>query len=189
MPPQDTGNKVARKAVLMGTQNIMLGGKTVIQPEVIIRGDLVRTAPSSSSSAPGSAPASNTAVAIGRYCFLSKGVVLRPPGRMYKGVFTYMPLRMGDHVFVGHDTVVQAGSIGNHVSIGKGCTINEFAIIKEYVKVLDNTVVPSFMVIPSFSIVAGQPARVVGEIPEGGVGEFELRDLYKTVGNNPQPPA
>ena len=43
------------------------------------------------------------------------------------------------------------------------------------------------MVIPSFSIVAGQPARVVGEVPEGGHEAFQLKDLYKTVGNNPQP--
>jgi dynactin-5 len=179
----DTGNKVARKAILVGTQNIMLGGKTVIQSEAMIRGDLVRTAPSSSS-----APSSNTAVAIGRYCFLSRGVLLRPPGRLYKGEFTYMPLRMGDHVFIGQNSVVQAASIGNHVSIGQSCTINEFAIIKDYVKILDGTIIPSSMVIPSFSIVAGQPGRVIGEIPEGGHDEFEMRDLYKTVGNNPQMP-
>ncbi|OAQ61589.2 dynactin subunit 5 [Pochonia chlamydosporia 170] len=178
----DTGNKVARKAILVGTQNIMLGGKTVIQPEVMIRGDLVRTAPSSSSSA----PTSSTAVAIGRYCFLSRGVLLRPPGRLYKGVYTYMPLRLGDHVFIGQNTVVQAATIGNHVSIGRDCTVNEFAIVKDYVKILDGSVVPSFMVIPSFSVVAGQPARVVGEVPEGGLDEFELREMYKTVGNNPQ---
>ncbi|TQV95364.1 hypothetical protein V2A60_009598 [Cordyceps javanica] len=187
----DTGNKVARKAVLVGTQNIVLGGKTVIQPDVMIRGDLVRTAPSSSSSSSTSsssgAATSNTAVAIGRYCFLSRGVVLRPPGRMYKGAYTYMPLRLGDHVFVGSGSVVQAASVGSHVSIGRGCTVGEFAILKDYVKVLDGAVIPAFAVIPSFSIVAGQPARVVGEIPEGGHDEFELRDLYKTVGNNPQP--
>ena len=81
---QDTGNKVARKATLVGTQNIMLGGKTVIQQEVMIRGDLIRSLQTSSSSS-GSTPASNTAVAIGRYCFLSRGCCLRPPGRLYKG--------------------------------------------------------------------------------------------------------
>lgn len=187
---QDTGNKVARKAVLVGTQNIMLGGKTVIQPDVMIRGDLVRNAPPSSSTTTKTpAPASTTAVAIGRYCFLSRDVHLRPPGRLYKGVFTHMPLRLGDHVFVGQGSVVQAATVGSHVHIGSRCAVNDFAIIKDYVKVLDDTVVPAFMVIPSFSLVAGQPAAVIGEIPEGAHDDFELRDLYKTVGNNPQPPA
>lgn len=78
---QDTGNKVARKAILVGTQNITLGGKTVIQPEVMIRGDLSRT----TTSAGGSASGSNTAISIGRYCFFSRGCCLRPPGRFYKG--------------------------------------------------------------------------------------------------------
>ena len=176
--------------MLQGTQNIMLGGKAVIQPEVMIRGDLVRTTPSSSSSGSSSAPANTTAVAIGRYCFLARGSLLRPPGRMYKGTFTYMPLRMGDHVYIGQGTVVQAATVGSYVHIGKNCTISEFAIIKDCVKVMDNSVVPPHMVIPSFSIVAGKPARLIGELPEGGSQEdFELRDLYKTVGNNPQPPA
>ncbi|KAH6891464.1 trimeric LpxA-like protein [Thelonectria olida] len=188
----DTGNKVARKALLVGTQNIVLGGKTVIQAEVMIRGDLGRTVPSSSSTAStsgtGAAPPNTTAVSIGRYCFLARGALVRPPGRIYKGAWTFMPLRMGDHVFVGQGSVVQAGAIGSHVHIGKECTVGEFAIIKDYVKVLDGSVVPPGMVVPSFSIVAGQPARVVGEIPEGGYEEFELRDLYKSVGNNPQMP-
>lgn len=186
----DTGNKVSRKSNLVGTQNVMLGGKTVIQSEVIIRGDLTRTLPpgSSSGAAGGSAgaPANNTAIAIGRYCFLSRGCCLRPPGRNYKGVFTFMPLRIGDHVFVGEGSVVQAASVGSHVRIGSKVIVGAFAIIKDYVEILDGTVVPSGMVVPSFSIVAGQPARVVGEVPEGGHDRFELRELYKTVGNNPQ---
>ncbi|RYP09197.1 hypothetical protein DL765_008529 [Monosporascus sp. GIB2] len=151
----DTGNKVARKAILIGTQHIMLGGKTVIQAEAMIRGDLYRTAQSSSNS--GSAPGSNTAVAI------------------------------GDQVFIGEGSVVQAATIGSHVHIGSNVVIGEFAIIKDYVRILDGTIVPANMVIPSFSIVAGQPARVIGEVPEGGHEAFELRELYKTVGNNPQP--
>ncbi|KAL2193071.1 trimeric LpxA-like protein [Corynascus similis CBS 632.67] len=180
----ETGNKVARKATLVGTQNIMLGGKTVIQPEVLIRGDLIRTIQASTQSG---AASNNTAVSIGRYCFLSRGCCLRPPGRLYKGAFTFMPLRMGDHVFVGPGSVVQAASIGSHVHIGTNVVVGEFAIIKDYVRILDGTVVPPNMVIPSFSIVAGQPARLIGEVPEGGHEAFELRGLYKTVGNNPQP--
>ena len=100
-----------------------------------------------------------------------------------------MPLRMGDHVFVGANTVVAAASIGNHVHIGANVVVGDFAIIKDYVKILDGTVVPANMVIASFSIVAGQPARVIGELPEGGHEAFELRELYKTVGNAPTPKA
>ena len=72
---------MSRKANLIGTQHIMLGGKTVIMAEAMVRGDLTRTA----TPATGAAPGSNTAVFIGRYCFLSKGSCLRPPGRIYKG--------------------------------------------------------------------------------------------------------
>jgi dynactin-5 len=96
---------------------------------------------------------------------------------------------MGDHVYVGPSSVVQAASIGSHVHIGRDVVIGEMAIIKDYTRILDGTVVPPHMVIPSFSIVAGKPARVVGEVPEGGHEAFELRELYKTVGNNPQRPA
>ncbi|RYO88891.1 hypothetical protein DL764_008659 [Monosporascus ibericus] len=153
----DTGNKVARKAILIGTQHIMLGGKTVIQAEAMIRGDLYRTAQSSSSAA--------------------KGAVCDPPAGCTKG----------DQVFIGEGSVVQAATIGSHVHIGSHVVIGEFAIIKDYVRILDGTIVPANMVIPSFSIVGGQPARVIGEVPEGGHEAFELRELYKTVGNNPQP--
>ncbi|KAH6656113.1 dynactin subunit 5 [Truncatella angustata] len=173
----DTGNKVNRKATLIGTQHIMLGGKTVIMPDAMIRGDLARTATPGT----GNAPGSNTSVFIGRYCFLSKGCCLRPPGRIYKGAFTFMPLRLGDHVYIGEGTVVQAATVGSHVHIGSDVAVGEFAIIKDYVRILDGTIIPANMVIPSFSIVAGQPARIVGEVPEGGHEAFELRDLYKTV--------
>jgi dynactin-5 len=61
--------------------------------------------------------------------------------------------------------------------------VGKFAIIKDYVKILDGTVVPPNMVIPSFSIVAGRPGQVVGEVTEGGIEGFDLRDVYRAVGN------
>lgn len=53
----------------------------MIQAEVIIRGDLLR----SSVSAPEAKSPNAVAVAIGRYCIFSRGCELRPPGKMYKG--------------------------------------------------------------------------------------------------------
>ncbi|KAL3422821.1 dynactin arp1 p25 subunit [Phlyctema vagabunda] len=179
----DTGNKVSRKCQIVGSTNIILGGKTIIQAEVIIRGDLLRTLPSSSSRSAPSGGQSNVAVAIGRYCVFSTGCALRPPGKLFQGQFSHYPLKIGDHVYVGPASVVEAALIGNHVHVGKGCVIGKFAIIKDFVKILDGTVIPANMVIPSFSIVGGKPGRVVGEVPEGGQEAFDLRDLYRTIGN------
>ncbi|CAG8981148.1 hypothetical protein HYALB_00005863 [Hymenoscyphus albidus] len=177
----DTGNKVSRRSQIIGTTNIILGGKTVIQAEVIIRGDLLRT----SSSVPDGGKQSNpVAVAIGRYCIFSRGCELRPPGKMYKGTFSHYPLKIADHVFIGPGSIIEAALVGSHVSIGANCVIGKFTIIKDYVRILGGTVVPPNIVIPSFSVVAGRPGRVVGEIAEGEVEGFDLRELYRSVGNN-----
>lgn len=61
--------------------------------------------------------------------------------------------------------------------------VGKFSIIKDYVRILDGSVVPPNMVIPSFSVVAGRPARVVGEIAEGEVDGMDLREVYRGVGN------
>jgi len=182
----DTGNKVSRKSQIIGTTNIILGGKTVIQAEVIIRGDLYRTVPTTSSSSGeggGEKKGTPVAVAVGRYCFFSRGCVLRPPGKGYKGTFSHYPLKIGDHVFVGQGSVVEAALIGNHVHIAPNCVVGKFAIIKDYVRILEGTVVPPNMVVPSFSVVAGRPGRVIAEVKEGEVDGFDLRETYRGVGN------
>lgn len=102
--------------------------------------------------------------------------------RQYR-VFSYHPLKLADHVFIGTNSIVEAGMVGNKVHIGQNCVIGKFAIIKDCVRILDGTVVPPGMIIPSFSIVAGRPGRVVGELPEGGEEALEGREIYRTVGN------
>jgi dynactin 5 len=96
-------------------------------------------------------------------------------------VFSHYPLKMGDHVYVGPGSVVEAAFVGNHVHIGANVVVGKFVLIKDFVKILEGTVVPPNMIIPSFSIVAGRPGRVVGEIPEGGHEAFDCRELYKSV--------
>ena len=56
-------------------------------------------------------------------------------------------------------------------------------MIRDCVKILDGSVVPPGMVIPSFSVVAGRPARVVGELQEGAEEGLEGREIYRSVGN------
>jgi dynactin-5 len=78
---------------------------------------------------------------------------------------------------------VEAALIGSHVHIGSNAVVGKFVIIKDFVRILDGAVVPPNMVIPSFSIVAGRPARVVGELAEGEIEGFDLREVYRSVGN------
>lgn len=71
----DTGNKVSRRCTTCGPQNIVLGGKTIIQSGVIIRGDLRR--------AGGTGAA--VMVAVGKYSSIGEGTVIRPPAKTFKG--------------------------------------------------------------------------------------------------------
>ncbi|KAJ7828616.1 dynactin, subunit p25 [Mycena leptocephala] len=108
----DTGNKVSRRATIAGPQNIILGGKTIISSGAIIRGDLRRT---------GAGHA--VVISLGRYCVVGEGCVMRPPYKTYRGNFNYYPMKIGDYVHIGANTVVEAATIGNHVEIGKNCVI------------------------------------------------------------------
>ncbi len=85
---------------------------------------------------------------------------------------------------MGPSSIIEAALIGSHVNIGANVVVGKFAIIKDYVRILDGSVVPPNMVIPSFSVVAGRPARVVGEMAEGEVDGMDLREVYRGVGNS-----
>ncbi|KAJ3043323.1 hypothetical protein HDV00_005326 [Rhizophlyctis rosea] len=162
---KDTGNKVSRKSVICGSQNIIL----VIQTECVVRGDLRRT---------GGGHA--VVVAIGRYCMLGQRSVIRPPYKTYKGIFSYYPMKIGDHVVVGEDTIVEAATIGSYVHIGRNCVIGRFTVIKDCCRILDNTVIPPNSVVPSFSVYGGNPGTLVDELPEctQEVYEAQTKEFY-----------
>lgn len=132
---KDTGNKVSRRATISGPQNIILGGKTIISNGAIIRGDLKRAGPGHA-----------VVISLGRYCLVGEGCVMRcvssllsrfcptqstsisfgssrPPYKTYRGAFNYYPMKVGDYVHIGANTIVEAATIGNHVEIGKNCVI------------------------------------------------------------------
>ena len=60
---QDSGNKISRRAVIEGKQNIMLSGKSVIMAGVCLRGDLFRRP---EKPAEGEKEGVTTAISIGR---------------------------------------------------------------------------------------------------------------------------
>ncbi|PWY84474.1 trimeric LpxA-like protein [Aspergillus sclerotioniger CBS 115572] len=187
----DTGNKISRRSLIHGTQHIILGGKTVIQADAVIRGDLYRSSSSSTPTDPQQAAAAtpnspSVAITVGRYSYISRQAILRPPSRLHRGVYSFYPLKIGDHVFVGERAVVEAATVGNHVHIGKDAVVGSMAILKDFAYVLDGAVVAPGMVVPSWCVVGGAPARIVGEVGEGyGVEGAEggmARERYRLVG-------
>ncbi|KAF1986444.1 trimeric LpxA-like protein [Aulographum hederae CBS 113979] len=170
----DSGNKVWRRAHISGAPNITLGGKTVIQADVQLRGDLARVQPPRSQGDGKAAPV-NHSISIGRCTIVSAGSVIKPPhrvskrevdGRAVKEVH-YYPMKISDNVFIGPNCTIQAANIGQHVHIGEGCVLQALCVVKENVKILPYTVVPPNMTIPSNSVVGGRPARIVGELGDG----------------------
>ncbi|OCH90609.1 dynactin subunit P25 [Obba rivulosa] len=151
----DTGNKVSRRAAISGPQNIILGGKTIISSNAIIRGDLRRTGPGHA-----------VVISLGRYCLIGEGCILRPPYKTYRGVFNYYPMKIGDNVHIGANTIVEAATIGNYVEIGKNCIIGKFVIIKDCAKIADDTIIPPNTVVPALTLFAGNPGQIVEDLPE-----------------------
>jgi len=81
-------------------------------------------------------------------------------------------MKIGDHVHIGANSVIEAATIGNHVEIGKNCIIvrriplqlssdqspqGKFTIIKDCVKIADNTTIPPNTVVPTLAYFGGSP--------------------------------
>ncbi|CAO1627300.1 unnamed protein product [Parajaminaea phylloscopi] len=157
----NTQNRVSRKAHLCGTSNIVLGGKCIIHANALIRADLRRTATSTASS-----QMANHVVTTGRYCVLGEGAVIRPPYKTYKGVFSYYPVKMGDFVHIGANTVNEATNIGTYVDVGRDCIIGRFSTIRDCARIADGAVLPPYTTVPSGQLWAGNPAKHVADLPE-----------------------
>ncbi|XP_063241690.1 dynactin subunit 5 [Bacillus rossius redtenbacheri] len=142
-----SGNKVCRQTVLCGSQNIVLSGKVIVQSDAIIRGDLAN-------------------VRAGRHCIISKNAVIRPPFKKFSKGVAFFPLHMGDHVFVGEGSIVNAAMIGSYVYIGKNCVIGRRCVLKDCCVIEDGAVLAPETVVPPFARFGGSPALCVGDVPE-----------------------
>lgn len=86
-----TGNRVSKRSIILGSQNIILGGKCIIHHAALVRGDLKRSATTTPSSTSNSTstqpnnPPSAVVITMGRYCVVGEGSVIRPAYKTYKG--------------------------------------------------------------------------------------------------------
>jgi len=142
-----SGNKVSRNTVLCGSQNIVINGKSIVRDGVIIRGDLA-------------------AVRIGRQCVIDKNAVIRPPYKKFSKGVAFFPLQIGDNVFIGEGSVVNAAVIGSYVYVGKNCVIGRRCVLKDCCYIQDNSILASETTVPSFAVYRGSPATHVAEQPD-----------------------
>lgn len=142
-----SGNKVSRQSVLCGSQNIVLSGKTIVQNDCIIRGDLGN-------------------VRVGTNCIIKSRSVIRPPFKKFSKGAAFFPSVIGNHVFIEEDCVINSQQIGSYVHIGKNCIIGKRAVLKDCCTIADNTVIPPETVVPPFCVYAGSPGRCVDQLPE-----------------------
>jgi len=157
-----TGNRVSRDSVLCGSQHIVLSGKVIVLDGVIIRGDLAN-------------------VRVGRQCVILRNAVVRPPFKKFsKGRVAFFPLTIGDCVVVGEGSILNSAAVGSYVDIGSDCVVGRRCVLKDCCRLLAGTVLPPETVVPPFAVMAGSPARQVGELPEAtpDIMAGRTRELY-----------
>ena len=163
-----TGNIISRQATICKPQTVEIPmGRVIICHDVIIRGDLA-------------------AVQLNRYVLVEARTVLHPCYTTIASTAGVKSLKfiaqtIGADTWIGADCVIEAAIIGTGCVIEKNCVLSKRCILKDYVNVLEGSVVPPDMVIPPFSIVAGNPARIVGEMPEStsALGHRAAVERYK----------
>ena len=78
----------------------------------------------------------------------------------------FFPLQIGDHVFIGEGSIVNAAVVSSYVYIGKNVIIGRRCVLKDCCYIEDNSVVPPETVVPTFTRFSGSPAKRIGELPE-----------------------
>jgi carbonic anhydrase/acetyltransferase-like protein (isoleucine patch superfamily) len=90
------------------------------------------------------------------------------------------PLNIGDKVTIGHSVKLHGCTIKDLSLIGIGAIVLDGAIVEEYSMVAAGSVVKPNFIVPTKKLVAGVPAKVVRDLTDAEIAEFEKSALrYK----------
>ena len=130
-------------------------------------------------------------VTLGDDCFVAPGARLRGDyGEIIIGSGTSIEenciiharpgevTRIGDHVTVGHGSIIHTATVHNHVVLGMGSIISDYAVVGEWAAVGEGAVVTQSTEIPPGKVAVGVPATVKGDTKKAW---RELWDSYKDV--------
>lgn len=84
------------------------------------------------------------------------------------------PLVIGDKVTVGHSVTLHGCTLQDLCLIGMGAVVLDGALIEKYSMVAAGSVVKPGFVAPSGKLVAGVPAKVIRDLTENEINEFEI---------------
>lgn len=143
------GNAIAKTAKIHGAQFIVHQGVSVVESLAEIHGELNNGRP---------------IISWGKHVVIGSRAVLQPAR---KPTGEYTPLRIGNYVSIGSDTVIMASSIGSRVIVGKNCQIGAHAVIRDCTIIPDGSVVPPSAVVAPYTLFhAPQRYAKVVELPE-----------------------
>ena len=139
-----THNFVSRKAKIEGARQVELKGRTILQENVLVRGDLA-------------------IVRIGRYCEIDVNTVIEPP--MHPLTKKNVPVVVGSHTHIGKDCKIHAAAVGSMVWIGDNVTLGKRCIIKDNCVIESGVVLGDDTVIPPYTRIALKNPRYYQELP------------------------
>lgn len=88
------------------------------------------------------------------------------PTLSFTRVFSYYPMKMGDHVHVGSNTILEAVMVGSHVEIGKNCVIVSslfLSLTSPWRPLFDNLWRSLFLFVFNFQRADSQSSKIVPE--------------------------
>lgn len=141
-----SGNRISKKAKILGSDHILINGNSTINDEVLLQGDVKM------------AGKQNATIQIGKCCYLGTGSQIIPPVLKYdNGDAIHGPLLIGGYTIVGKNSIVRLANIGSRVLIEAECRLEDLSIVYDCCVIRQGTTVPPKMVIPPFSEVSGVP--------------------------------
>ena len=125
-------------ATLIG--DVRIGEHSSVWPGAIIRGDF-------------------SSVSIGRYTSVQDNAVIHPSD-VYEGkAARYLPVKIGNHVVIGHGSLLHGCTVADNCIVGAGSIVFNGAKVKEGSLIGMGAVVLANVEVPPHTVVVGIPAR------------------------------
>ena len=112
-------------------------------------------------------------ITIGRYTNIQDNSVVH--------VSDLHPTALGDFVTVGHNAVLHACTVEEHVLVGMGAVVLDGAVIGKGSIIAAGAVVSPRTIVPPFSLIAGVPGKIIKQLPENLDAVHAQAVKYKTL--------